>query len=127
MEIDDNHRPTYPLGIWSMTFSHLAEVVLILTLWFLLSKENKRRDRVQSEMEGGLAGRDLDATAFSDLTDRENLKYVYQSFCLEWSVVGSYVHQLILLSVLLQFQVYILEKKGGLKDIALQGLTQILL
>ncbi|KAI4165222.1 MAG: hypothetical protein LQ342_001090 [Letrouitia transgressa] len=74
---DDNHRPTYPLGIWSMIFSHLAEVVLILTFWFLLSKENKRRDRVQSEMEGGLAGRDLDATAFSDLTDRENLNFRY--------------------------------------------------
>jgi hypothetical protein len=25
-------------------------------------------------MEGGLEGRDLDATAFLDLTDRENLK-----------------------------------------------------
>ncbi|KAL9609244.1 MAG: hypothetical protein Q9167_005979, partial [Letrouitia subvulpina] len=68
-----DQKPTYPLGIWSMIFSHLAEVVLILALWLLLSKENKRRDRVQSEMDGGLAGRDLDATAFSDLTDRENL------------------------------------------------------
>lgn len=26
-------------------------------------------------MEGGLEGRNLDATAFLDLTDRENLKY----------------------------------------------------
>lgn len=87
-----------------MIFSHLAEVVLILTFWFLLSKENKRRDRVQSEMEGGLAGRDLDATAFSDLTDRENLKYVYQSFCLKWSVVGLYIHRLILLSICYSFR-----------------------
>lgn len=57
-----------------MIVSHLIEVVVILTLWFLLSNENKRRDRIQSEMEGGLEGRDLDVTAFSDLTDRENLK-----------------------------------------------------
>lgn len=31
-------------------------------------------------MEGGLQGRDLDATAFLDLTDRENLKYVFLLF-----------------------------------------------
>lgn len=52
------------------------EVVVILTLWILLARENKRRDRVQGEKDGGLEGRDLDATAFSDMTDRENLKYV---------------------------------------------------
>ena len=72
-----NQSPSYPLGIWSMIVSHLLEVCTISTLWFLLSNENKRRDRVQSEMEGGLEGRDLDATAFGDLTDRENLKYVH--------------------------------------------------
>lgn len=59
-----------------MIVSHLMEVVVILTLWFLLSKENKRRDRIQGENEGSLEGQDLDATAFSDMTDRENLKYV---------------------------------------------------
>ena len=41
-----------------------------------MKAENVRRDKIQSEAEGGLAGRDLDATAFSDMTDRENLKYV---------------------------------------------------
>ncbi|KAL9585322.1 MAG: hypothetical protein Q9203_004292 [Teloschistes exilis] len=66
--------PTYSLGIWSMIVSHLVEVVVILLLWFLLSNENKRRDRIQSDEIGGLEGRDLDATAFSDMTDRENLK-----------------------------------------------------
>ncbi|KAL8943398.1 MAG: hypothetical protein Q9216_001107 [Gyalolechia sp. 2 TL-2023] len=71
----EDQSPTYSLGIWSMIVSHLVEVIVILTLWFLLSNENKRRDRIQSEMEGGLEGRDLDATAFSDMTDRENLKY----------------------------------------------------
>ncbi|KAI4248754.1 MAG: hypothetical protein LQ352_005818 [Teloschistes flavicans] len=71
-----SQSPTYSLGIWSMIVSHLMEVVVILLLWFLLSKENKRRDRIQSEEEGGLEGRDLDSTAFSDMTDRENLKYV---------------------------------------------------
>lgn len=70
-------RPVYALGIWSMIVSHLIEVVLISTLGLLLRWENQRRDRIQSQMEGGLEGRDLDATAFLDLTDRENLKYAF--------------------------------------------------
>lgn len=68
-------RPTYELGIWSMIVSHLIEAVLISVLGLLLRWENQKRDRLQSQMEGGLEGRDLDATAFLDLTDRENMKY----------------------------------------------------
>lgn len=59
-----------------MIVSHLIEAFLITTLGLLLRWENKKRDKIQSQMEGGLEGRDLDATAFLDLTDRENLKYV---------------------------------------------------
>lgn len=73
----EDQSPTYSLGIWSMIVSHLIEVIVILTLWFLLANENKRRDRIQSEMEGGLEARDLNITAFSDLTDRENLNFRY--------------------------------------------------
>jgi hypothetical protein len=60
-----------------MIVSHLIEAVLISILGFLLRWENQKRDRIQSQMEGGLEGRDLDSTAFLDLTDRENLKYVF--------------------------------------------------
>lgn len=60
-----------------MIGSHLIEAVLISILGLLLRWENKKRDKIQSEMEGGLQGRDLDATAFLDLTDRENLKCVF--------------------------------------------------
>ncbi|GAB7364160.1 hypothetical protein MBLNU230_g4711t1 [Neophaeotheca triangularis] len=73
----ESSAPEYPLGIWSMIVSHLIEVVVILILRFHLARENKRRDRVQSMQEGGLEGRDLDATAFSDMTDRENLNFRY--------------------------------------------------
>lgn len=62
-----------------MIVSHLIEAVLISVLGLLLRWENKKRDRIQSQMEGGLEGRDLGATAFMDLTDRENLKYVFTS------------------------------------------------
>ncbi|GAB7332495.1 hypothetical protein MBLNU13_g04289t1 [Cladosporium sp. NU13] len=72
-----SQSPRYQLGIWSMIVSHLIEAALILTLRFLLARENKRRDKIQSAMEGGLEGRDLDATAFGDLTDKENLNFRY--------------------------------------------------
>jgi hypothetical protein len=63
-----------------MIVSHLVEAVLISALGLLLRWENKKRDKIQSAMEGGLEGRDLGATAFLDLTDRENLKYVTHRF-----------------------------------------------
>lgn len=60
-----------------MIVSHLIEAVLITTLGLLLRWENKRRDRIQAVQDGGLEGRDLDSTAFMDLTDRENLNFRY--------------------------------------------------
>lgn len=72
-----SQAPYYELGIWSMIVSHLLEAVVIVTFWILASRENQRRDRIQSTMEGGLEARDLDATAFADLTDRENLNFRY--------------------------------------------------
>ncbi|KAJ5494944.1 MFS allantoate transporter [Penicillium diatomitis] len=72
-----DQSPTYPLGIWSMIVAHLIEVVLVSALGLLLRWENHKRDRIQSQMPGGLEGRDLDATAFLDLTDRENLNFRY--------------------------------------------------
>ena len=72
-----SQSPGYALGIWSMIVSHLLEVVIISTFWFLMVKENRRRDKIQTAMEGGLEGRDLNATAYGDLTDRENLNFRY--------------------------------------------------
>jgi hypothetical protein len=60
-----------------MIVSHLIEVCLITTFWFLMKRENIRRDKIQAAMEGGLEGRDLNATAYGDLTDRENLNFRY--------------------------------------------------
>ncbi|KAF2092067.1 MFS transporter [Saccharata proteae CBS 121410] len=70
-----DQAPTYPLGIWSMIVSNLLEVVLVVILRLLLSRENKRRDE-----KYGSTRPDLDATAFGDMTDWENEKnfrYVY--------------------------------------------------
>jgi hypothetical protein len=72
-----SQAPEYPLGIWSMIVSHLIEAVIIILLRFLLARENARRDKLQGLQEGGLEGRDLGLTAFSDMTDRENLNFRY--------------------------------------------------
>ncbi|KAI2628176.1 putative MFS allantoate transporter [Xylaria nigripes] len=71
------NAPQYELGIWSIIVSHLLEVVLIITFWITLRRENIRRDKKQAVMEGGLEGRDLDITAFADMTDRENMNFRY--------------------------------------------------
>ncbi|KAI4151856.1 MAG: hypothetical protein LQ340_003254 [Diploschistes diacapsis] len=72
--------PTYPLGIWSMIVSHLVEICVILLLRFLLKRENGRRDQLQGVGKWAREGEsevDLDATAFGDLTDKENLNFRY--------------------------------------------------
>jgi hypothetical protein len=65
-----------------MIVSHLLEVVVILTLRFLLSRENKKRDKLQgiheAESEERIEReRERDRTAFSDWTDRENMNFRY--------------------------------------------------
>ncbi|KAI0009019.1 putative MFS allantoate transporter [Xylariaceae sp. FL0662B] len=72
-----SQTPYYELGIWSMIVSHLIEACIVIIFWVLLSRENRRRDKIQAAMEGGLEGRDLDSTAFADMTDRENLNFRY--------------------------------------------------
>lgn len=69
----DSQAPQYPLGIWSMIVSHFVEIALVLALRTFLAMENRRRDRLQGESRG----LGLDETAFSDLTDRENLNFRY--------------------------------------------------
>lgn len=66
-----------------MIVSHLLEVAVILLLRLLLSKENKRRDCMQGVNDGESVEarinreREADRTAFSDMTDRENLNFRY--------------------------------------------------
>jgi hypothetical protein len=79
-----DQSPTYSLGIWSMIFAHLLEVVIVFILRFLLQRDNAKRDVLQG-IDRGRADReileeyekDLDASAFGDLTDRENLNFRY--------------------------------------------------
>jgi hypothetical protein len=66
-----------------MIVCHLLEVVVILILRTLLSRENKKRDKFQGVgQEESLEDRERrererDQTAFSDMTDRENINFRY--------------------------------------------------
>lgn len=54
----------------------LIEVASVILMRFLLMWENKRRDELQATGPSRTQ-RDLDATAFEDMTDRENLNFRY--------------------------------------------------
>lgn len=73
--------PVYSLGIWSMIVANFVEIALIIVLGFSLAWENRRRDRVQDVARGDDADYmrqlELDRSAFSDLTDKENLNFRY--------------------------------------------------
>lgn len=76
-----NQAPGYALGIWSMIVANFVEIALILFLGFALAWENRRRDRIHAVVPGGDADYmrqlELDRTAFSDLTDTENMNFRY--------------------------------------------------
>ncbi|KAL4895070.1 major facilitator superfamily domain-containing protein [Aspergillus ambiguus] len=77
----ESQAPQYPLGIWSMIVSHFVEIALVLVLRIALAMENRRRDRLQGIGAGGEGEEarqwEMDRTAFSDLTDKENLNFRY--------------------------------------------------
>jgi hypothetical protein len=73
----EDQSPGYSLGIWSMIVSHLLEILVVVFLWILLSRENRRRDNLQDAIEPQSGGvyLNLDLSALGDLTDKENLDF----------------------------------------------------
>ncbi|KAL9092354.1 MAG: hypothetical protein Q9159_000862 [Coniocarpon cinnabarinum] len=71
-----SQTPVYELGVWMMIVSHLLEIVAVVALRMLLARDNRKRDQAQ---DGRDRERDMDETAFGDLTDRENknFRYIY--------------------------------------------------
>lgn len=85
-----------------MIICNIAEVLIILALGVLLARENRRRDKLQEGVE-----RDLDSTAFSDLTDKQNVR--------SWFFRGLIFSRLTLWGAD-QFQVYLLGSIGARKS-----------
>ncbi|PYH93562.1 MFS allantoate transporter [Aspergillus ellipticus CBS 707.79] len=69
-----DQAPGYSLGIWSMIVSNFIEIALIAFLRVALAWENRRREALQ---RGNRPDFDRDQTAFSDLTDKQNLNFRY--------------------------------------------------
>lgn len=68
--------PTYPLGIGAMLVANCIELVIFACFRFVFIRENRRRDKVAAEL-GQETIPDSNATAFADLTDRQNVNFRY--------------------------------------------------
>lgn len=73
--------PTYQLGIGSILVANCIELGIFFVLRYAFKWENKRKEQLRAAMraeENDVAG-ELNATAFQDLTDKENpnFEYVY--------------------------------------------------
>ncbi|KAL2061604.1 hypothetical protein VTL71DRAFT_6981 [Oculimacula yallundae] len=74
--------PNYPLGIGSLLVANFIELALFFVFRYSFIWENKRKEKRRAELrEAGLVDGEesLNATAFTDMTDKENpnFEYVY--------------------------------------------------
>ena len=75
-----NQAPTYRLGIGSLLVANFLEFALFFVFRYAFIWENKRKEKQRAElMASGLMeeSRDLNSTAFTDMTDKENPNFVY--------------------------------------------------
>ncbi|CAG7969097.1 unnamed protein product [Penicillium salamii] len=76
-----SQAPQYTLGIWSMVVANLIEIGLIVFIAIGLAWENRRRDSHQNthnrEDDEYMRQLEMNRTAFSDLTDKENMNFRY--------------------------------------------------
>jgi hypothetical protein len=74
--------PKYPLGIGSLLVANFLELALFFVLRYSFMWENKKKERQRTEMQASGTSDEygnLNATAFTDMTDKENpnFEYVY--------------------------------------------------
>lgn len=76
-----SQAPSYTLGIGSLLVSNVIEFLLFFVLRFSFKWENQRKERIrQAQRENGNLKNGVDslnATAFQNLTDKENPNFVY--------------------------------------------------
>uniref|UniRef100_A0A8H7N891 Major facilitator superfamily (MFS) profile domain-containing protein n=1 Tax=Bionectria ochroleuca TaxID=29856 RepID=A0A8H7N891_BIOOC len=72
--------PTYKLGIGSLLVANVIELALFFVFRYAFKWENKRKEKKRAELRAqGISTDSLNATAFTDMTDKENpnFEYVY--------------------------------------------------
>ncbi|KAF6814226.1 MFS allantoate transporter [Colletotrichum plurivorum] len=76
-----DQAPSYHLGIGSLLVANCIELALFFVFRYAFIWENKRKERLREEMRarGDYVADELNATAFTDMTDKENpnFEYVY--------------------------------------------------
>ncbi|KAJ5988334.1 MFS general substrate transporter [Penicillium waksmanii] len=76
-----SQAPSYQLGIGSLLVTNVIEFFLFFVFRFAFKWENRRKEKIRSALrESGSLGDDseaLNATAFQNLTDKENPNFVY--------------------------------------------------
>lgn len=73
--------PTYRLGIGSLLVSNCIETAIFFVLRYAFMWENKRKEKQRQALrDQGIVPDDaegLNATAFQNLSDKENINFVY--------------------------------------------------
>ncbi len=68
-----NQAPKYNLGIGSLLVSNCVEFALFFAFRFAFIWENKKKEKLR-QGQPEMSEADLNATAFQDLTDKQNPK-----------------------------------------------------
>lgn len=68
-----DQAPSYQLGIGSLLTANCVEVVILFALRYAFIWENKKKEKQRTQ----LGDVEINATAFTDMTDKENPNFVY--------------------------------------------------
>ncbi|KAJ5179246.1 hypothetical protein N7492_002456 [Penicillium capsulatum] len=71
--------PSYRLGIGSLLVSNCIEVVIFVVIRYMFIWENRQKEKQRQAVrdQGGEDELTLNATAFADMTDKENPNFIY--------------------------------------------------
>lgn len=71
--------PTYRLGIGSLLVANCIQLLIFFGIRYMFIWENRQKERHRQAMreQGGEEELTLNATAFADMTDKENPNFVY--------------------------------------------------
>lgn len=74
-----SQAPSYQLGIGSLLVANCLELALFFVFRFAFKWENRKKEKQRAELRdsGNEVTDVLNATAFTDLTDKENPNFVY--------------------------------------------------
>lgn len=74
-----DQAPSYPLGIGSLLVANCIELALFFVFRYAFIWENKRKERQRKALResGSRETNELNTTAFTDLTDKENPNFIY--------------------------------------------------